>query len=508
MASIEKVMDELIAATKKKNVQMFACTHLPEYLLRHPSYRSEDIFNSFIELCEEAEPDVRIRAVSQLPSLCKAAPTKIAAMADVLAQLLTGDEKEIVSVKKALNSLGEADAAATVDGLFGPLITFNDVALRDKCWAFIFSDFLPRRQQAGWHTAKNSVLEGLINEKCQRVMQAFANQEYNACANDVQNVFLLLLRLPSNQPKKGVDVATAYAPMLAILHKFIGDNGSNDSGKAKAFVDLLPCFNHLVRLGVPSATTTTALITATVVPNLGALSTAQETELLKYVAEQSVELVGNTARMFLQEVVWPLLSKRLVDPVVDAAADTRPFDHVGIEAGLYAFSVLGSKIVSLLYPLCGLTVAGLMASGSAQLSEQQAAAKFTDFHTKITYLAQRGRIKHADTEVARRAFADNAARLAVLGPAAKSMMNILEMVRPLLKWKQNNSGNPPVATNGIRLSFVAAKPEGGNPHNTSNNSVNKSKKRDSSSSSNNNNNNNNNNGNGDGHQKHAKKYKQ
>ncbi|XP_003745778.1 apoptosis inhibitor 5 [Galendromus occidentalis] len=136
----EKIISRALTGDSKEKrlVSQFIAKffkHFPELEIR--------AVEAQIELCDDADINVRKQAIHDLPSFCARGHDDpyISRIAIVLCQLLIVEEKgELAIVEKSLNTLLRQSVHATVKGVFGQMTSsVCDDSMRDACIRFLCS---------------------------------------------------------------------------------------------------------------------------------------------------------------------------------------------------------------------------------------------------------------------------------------------------------------------------------------------------------------------------------
>lgn len=98
----------------------------------------ENSFNCLLDLCEDEDPKTRIQAVRDFQQICKAVPTFIPRVSDVLAQLvITENVSESNGINDSLKFLLIMDPSSTLVGVFNQIISSKSGIQRKNLMQFL-----------------------------------------------------------------------------------------------------------------------------------------------------------------------------------------------------------------------------------------------------------------------------------------------------------------------------------------------------------------------------------
>ncbi|CAI7934211.1 unnamed protein product, partial [Closterium sp. NIES-54] len=133
----------IAAATGSSKAKLFAAQQIPRFFKFFPQLSAEGI-NAQLDLCEDDDINIRLPAIRGLPFLCKDTPEHLPKIADVLGQLLIGEEPEHGVVQNSLMQVLRQDPKGSLAAIFKHIESSED-KLRENVLSFIRAKVFPNK---------------------------------------------------------------------------------------------------------------------------------------------------------------------------------------------------------------------------------------------------------------------------------------------------------------------------------------------------------------------------
>jgi len=298
--------------TGGSNEKRLASQFIARFFKFFPSLFNQSL-DAMMDLCEDADVNIRKQAIKDLPALCKDNPALCQRIADVLTQLMqTEDTGELSLINISLVALLKANAKGSLAGIFSQILSSEDI-IRERAIAFLGSKVRALVAEDALSKDAEEELVGL----CKKVL-------VDVSAVEFVSFMRLLLALPSMNTLLGrqqlLDIVVEQADLTTKFESTDSDNVDR----------LIQCIKHAMPLFSKNVTATKFVeyICLQVLPVLSTTSTpAVQLEIVKLLAEM-VAFCGDldkTAERCTTNVFATLLEYMPLPPteeIVDGSGDS------------------------------------------------------------------------------------------------------------------------------------------------------------------------------------------
>ncbi|KAL9647754.1 hypothetical protein ABK040_015242 [Willaertia magna] len=367
-ANYEVILNS-VSEEKSKKAKELACQFIPTYAAYFPTL-SDEVINRQLDLCEESERSIRIKAIKGLPKICQYKKDNVFQIASVLSQLLKEDDQlEAQQVQDSFLELFDIDCKSSFDALLQQIANPTTTVVgespelaRERSTEF-FKLVLKQK-----HALIDEQTENVIVKELQSLLKDTTTSNDDAVAEKKIEQFRLFLSILSRlkmfrqDGSKWMNFLRSHSP-LAVENTENNLNLANrdDKFKLKKFIAFLraakggmktvkdnhPYFNYLVSVGVNQ---------------LDQLKSGENKdedlalEIVRIMAEIADFCSESTARNYLK-MVYEGFMKEIPTTTATTSESSSPslnFSH--IECFLYTFHQLAKKAPGALNETCGIKI--------------------------------------------------------------------------------------------------------------------------------------------------------
>eukprot|EP00475_Leptophrys_vorax_P030691 TRINITY_DN4616_c0_g1_i1.p1 TRINITY_DN4616_c0_g1~~TRINITY_DN4616_c0_g1_i1.p1 ORF type:complete len:543 (-),score=58.06 TRINITY_DN4616_c0_g1_i1:8-1636(-) len=340
------------AATAGRQEKLFAAQQIPRFFKFFPQLSAEGI-NAQLDLCEDDDIAIRLPAIRGLPFLCKDTPEHLPKIADVLGQLLIGEEPEHGVVQNSLMQVLRQDPKGSLAAIFKHVESSED-KLRENVLAFIRDKVFPSK---GSILVPQAEMERHVTDLIKGI-QDVTGEEFAMFMSFLRGLTLFGAKAPPERMQELVEIVEGQADLQA----------SFDASDSDHIERVLACLQMALPFFAKGGSNSKFLnfISNHIFPAIDKVAQDRRVELLKGVAEAAPFTSPSDARVLLPAVVG-----MLKDTLPKKGDD---FDPVALEALLFTFNQLAHKTPNATNPLCGYRI--VTGQPSDRLGED-----FTAVHT-------------------------------------------------------------------------------------------------------------------------------
>ncbi|GJP35141.1 hypothetical protein CLOM_g19656 [Closterium sp. NIES-68] len=321
----------IAAATGSSKAKLFAAQQIPRFFKFFPQLSAEGI-NAQLDLCEDDDINIRLPAIRGLPFLCKDTPEHLPKIADVLGQLLIGEEPEHGVVQNSLMQVLRQDPKGSLAAIFKHIESSED-KLRENVLSFIRDKVFPNKAsilvpQAEMERHVTDLIKGI---------QDVTGEEFSMFMAFLQGLALFGAKAPPERMQELVEIVEGQADLLA----------SFDASDTDHIERVMACLQMALPFFARGGSNSKFFnfIAKHILPAFDKVAEDRRGELLRSMAEASAFTSPTDSRHLL-----PGVTDLLKDYMSKRGDD---LDVTALEALLFTFNQLAHKTPNATNPLCG-----------------------------------------------------------------------------------------------------------------------------------------------------------
>ncbi|CAI5991009.1 unnamed protein product [Closterium sp. NIES-65] len=321
----------IAAATGSSKAKLFAAQQIPRFFKFFPQLSAEGI-NAQLDLCEDDDINIRLPAIRGLPFLCKDTPEHLPKIADVLGQLLIGEEPEHGVVQNSLMQVLRQDPKGSLAAIFKHIESSED-KLRENVLSFIRAKVFPNKASV---LVPQAEMERHVTDLIKGI-QDVTGEEFAMFMAFLQGLALFGAKAPPERMQELVEIVEGQADLLA----------SFDASDTDHIERVMACLQMALPFFARGGSNSKFFnfIAKHILPAFDKVAEDRRGELLRSMAEASPFTSPADSRHLL-----PGVTDLLKDYMAKKGADV---DVTALEALLFTFNQLAHKTPNATNALCG-----------------------------------------------------------------------------------------------------------------------------------------------------------
>ncbi|CAI5458334.1 unnamed protein product [Closterium sp. Yama58-4] len=321
----------IAAATGSSKAKLFAAQQIPRFFKFFPQLSAEGI-NAQLDLCEDDDINIRLPAIRGLPFLCKDTPEHLPKIADVLGQLLIGEEPEHGVVQNSLMQVLRQDPKGSLAAIFKHIESSED-KLRENVLSFIRDKVFPNKASV---LVPQAEMERHVTDLIKGI-QDVTGEEFSMFMAFLQGLALFGAKAPPERMQELVEIVEGQADLLA----------SFDASDTDHIERVMACLQMALPFFARGGSNSKFFnfIAKHILPAFDKVAEDRRGELLRSMAEASPFTSPADSRHLL-----PGVTDLLKEYMAKKGADV---DITSLEALLFTFNQLAHKTPNATNALCG-----------------------------------------------------------------------------------------------------------------------------------------------------------